>query len=222
MRDPAVAARRLPSATVRLAAVPGPLPPAGDVAVALRAAAERLGHRPAITVVRPDRRDEQGYRSLLKWTSKGAHLLALEALLEPGDRLALQAPPGWIGAAVAYAAWWQGIVVTEVVGDVVVVHEGAEGDYAIGGAFDGSPEDDARAEPWPVAVQTFPDDPPTPAARAELAAVAVDGASWSHAELLDAARSAPTSVEGDAPMAIWLPAVVRPLVTGEPLEVTIR
>jgi uncharacterized membrane protein len=74
-----------------------------DVADAIRVAAARSGHRPAVTVLRHGRRDEQGYASLARWAAKGAHLLEIECLLEPGERIRVGVGPDWTTAAVCYA-----------------------------------------------------------------------------------------------------------------------
>lgn len=208
---------------MRIGRAPGSLPPAQDVASALLRAAGALGHRPAATVVRPDRRDEQGFASLLKWTAKGAHLLEAEALLAPGDRLRLDAPAGWPALAVCLAAWWAGVVVTtEGDADLVVVHEAGEGDYAVGEAFDGAPLAPTAVEPWPVAVQTFPDQPPPPRAEPDAPALRTGPVAWTQRELLAAAAGAPAEVGADDPPQRWVPALVRPLVTGEPTTVRAR
>ncbi len=211
---------------MRLAGPAGPLPPAEHVGAALKTASERLGHRPAITVWRRERRDEQGFVSLARWAAKGAHLLEIECLLDAGDRLRLVAPPGWPAAAVCLAAWWAGVTVTVGPGDapVAVVHEpsGAlpRGEvYTIGDGVDGSPRTDAAVEPWPVAVQAFPDQPPPWRANPDLLAVEVAGASWTHQELLTRAAAwgseGVLGVEADTPPERWLPALVRPLVSGQ-------
>lgn len=216
---------------MRIAGRPDSLPTVPDVASALSAAAGRLGHRPAVTVLRPDRRDEQGFASLLKWTSKGAHLLELECSVEPGGRVRLDAPAGWPGLAVALATWWVGAALTASgEAEVVVVHgpgATAAGDgevYGIGDAVDGSPVDvGAGPEPWAVAVQTFPDQPPAPRAEADLVAVDLYGVRWTQAELLERARclgdDGPLGIDADTPPDVWLPALVRPLTSGQPTVV---
>ncbi|HEX2028315.1 MAG TPA: hypothetical protein VHF25_09990 [Nitriliruptorales bacterium] len=175
--------------------------------------------------MRTDRREEQGFRSLLKWAAKGAHLLRVECLLEPGDRLMLHAPAGWVSAAVCYAAWWVGLIIT-VDGDAhVAVHhealpppEGADTLFVLGDAPDGSPLGDTPSEAWAAAIQAFPDQPPEPAAARDRSAVMAGDLSWTHAELLQAARQwgdeGALGVLVDAEPAVWLAAVVRPLVTG--------
>lgn len=207
------------------------LPPSTDVATALRVAAEQLGHRPALTVVRPDGREEQGFASLAQWAAKGAHLLELDQLLEPGMRVAVTGPPGWMPAAVALAAWWAGlVVVVDGPADTAVVHETATAPDAnevlwTGDAPDGSPIGDVPGEAYAVAVQAFPDQPPPPRAAPDQPALLAGGRSWTQTELLDTALSL---AEPDATLGLetldrpelWLPAVaVRPLVTGRPTVV---
>lgn len=212
---------------VQLAGPAGDLPGAHDVARALRSAAGRLGHRPAVTVLRTGRREEQGFRSLLRWAAKGAHLLSLECLLEPGDRLRLQAPADWVSAAVCYAAWWVGLTVTVDDDASVAVHhealpppEGADTLFALGDAPDGSPLGDTTSEAWAAAVQAFPDQPPEPAAAPDRAAVEAGARRWTQSDLVRAARQwdgeGALGVVADAPPPVWLAAVVRPLVTGVP------
>lgn len=224
---------------VQLSGRPRPRDP-DDLAAALRGAADAFGHRPALTVVRADRRDEQGFASLLRWAAKGAHLLELEALLAPGDVVRVTGPAGWPLATVCLAAWWAGVAVavtgTGAGGDppdddaatgasATVLHERAEaaaphGDallYTVGDAPDGAPAGDLDGEPWAAAVQAFPDQPPPPRAGAGAVAVAAPGRR-THAELLDDARrwgaEATLGIRADAAATRWLPALVRPLVTG--------
>ena len=202
----------------------GPLPDAADLPSALTTAAARLGHRPAIAVVHPDRRDEQGFVSLAQWAAKGAHLLQSEAGLEPGARVRIDAPCGWPHAAVCWASWWLGLVVTDGEADLVVGTD--VGDYVIGDAVDGSPTDATSAEPWAVAVQSFPDRPPSPLGAPDALAADVGGATMTHADLLlSAARrwrdDLDLTVASDTALADWLPAVVRPAVTGRPTTVVV-
>lgn len=212
-----------------------PLPPADDLAGALRTAAQTLGDRPAVTVLRADRREEQGFASLAQWAAKGAHLLEMEHLLKPGDRLALVGPPGWLPAAVCLAAWWAGVTVALDGGaPVAVVHEACEppadaGEVlSFGDALDGSPTSSGGpagdAEPWPVAVQLFPDQPPEPRAGPDLPALRAEGRGWSQQEVLQEVAAGrlegPLGVDGGPPPRAWLPAVaVRPLRAGEPTVV---
>ncbi|MFN2556461.1 MAG: hypothetical protein ABR592_06225 [Nitriliruptorales bacterium] len=244
---------------MQLSAPLGALPPAGDVATALRVAATRLGHRPAVTMLRPDRRDEQGFASLAQWAAKGAHLLTLEAHLEPGDRLHIAMPVGWMAAAVCLAAWWLGVTVTvgprvdgqgnsvdgrgnSVDGrgnrvedrggdaDVAVVHEswqpppGVSEVYAVGDAMDGTPLGPVDAEAWALAVQAFPDQPPSSRAEPDSVAVEFDGGTtWTQAELLQEAGrwgfEGALGVTVEKPPQAWLPALARPLLVGRPTVV---
>lgn len=212
---------------MQLSDAPGTLPEPDDLAQALRDAADRLGHRPALTVVRPERRDEQGFTSLARWAAKGAHLLQLEALLDPGDRLRVHSPADWPAVAVCLAAWWIGVeVTTDGDADVAVVHGSlhAPGDtdhvYAVGDEVDGSPGAPTDHEAWSVAVQAFPDQPPEALAGPDDPAAGSDGESWTHRELLVAATrwdaDGPLGLQRDEPPSVWLPAVVRPFVTGHP------
>jgi uncharacterized protein (TIGR03089 family) len=217
---------------VQLAPPPGSRPTPPDMPAALRDAAADLGHRPAITLLRPARREEQGVASLAQWAAKGAHLLEADLLLEPGARLALRAPAGWGAATVALAAWWAGLVVTlDGDAEVAVVHEafeppaGAVDVLRLGDAVDGSPIGDVDGEAWAQAVQSFPDQPPVPhghgdapalecgverASQRELIDRVVDGNGYGTLGL-DAATVDP--VEG------LLAVAVRPLVTGRPTVV---
>lgn len=208
--------------------------PPHDLAAALRRAADAWGHRPAITVLRRDRREEQGFASLAQWAAKGAHLLTLDLLVEPGDRLALVGPPGWMPAAVSLAAWWAGAVVVPAgPAAVAVVHEQAPVPDGVaevlrwGDAVDGTPVTDGMDEPWAIAVQAFPDAPPPSRASAALPALGTTRALLDHAGVL-AAATAGTAADGvagfvvrpDLDPAAWLPTVaVRPLVTGRPTVV---
>ncbi len=227
---------------MQLSAPLGGLPPVADVATALRVAATRLGHRPAVTMLRPDRRDEQGFASLAQWAAKGAHLLTIEAQLKPGDRLRVAMPAGWTAAAVCLAAWWVGLVVTagraagpggwaevDDGADVAVVHESwsvparVSEVYAVGDAVDGAPLASTDAEPWPLAVQAFPDQPPPPGAEPDRDAVEFDGETWTQAELLEAAGrwgfEGALGVAADTLPEVWLPALTRPLLVGRPTVV---
>jgi hypothetical protein len=224
---------------MQLASPPARRPAPADLAAALAAARDELGHRPAITVLGPARRDEQGVASLAQWAAKGAHLLALDLLLEPGDRLVLDAPLGWTSAAVAAAAWWHGVTVVLGGGDVAVppgaiavVEEGrepptdAEEVLWLGPEVDGAPTGEVDGEAWVHAVQTFPDQPPAPRASADRLALEIGDERWTQAELLAlAARlpdegtlgldDPPTSTRVEAFAAV----TVRPLLVGRPTVV---
>jgi hypothetical protein len=224
---------------MQLASPPTRRPAPADLAAALAAARDELGHRPAITVLGPHRRDEQGVASLAQWAAKGAHLLALDLLLEPGDQLVLDAPLGWTSAAVAAAAWWHGVTVVlggadvaVAPGAVAVVEEGreppadAEEVLWLGPEVDGAPAGEVDGEAWVHAVQTFPDQPPAPRASADLLALEVGSERWTQAELLALAAQLPdegtlglddppTSTPAEAFAAV----TVRPLLVGRPTVV---
>jgi hypothetical protein len=219
---------------VRLAPPPRPGPAATDVASALREAADRFGHRPAVTVLGPDRRDEQGFASLAQWAAKGAHLLTLDLLAEPRDTLRVDLRPGWPLAAVTLAAWWSGLTVSLDDGPatVAVVEEGRPPGTAdevlwIGDAVDGAPLGEVDGEAWVHAVQTFPDQPPAPAAAPELAAIQHHGRAWSQRELLqhgieDLPGDGPLGIDAAtslSPPALLAAIAVRPLSTGRPTVV---
>ena len=213
---------------MRIGAAPAPLPRPDHLAGALSQAAGRLGHRPAVTVLHRERREEQGYASLAQWAAKGAHLLTLDLLLEPGDAVALVGPPGWLPVAVAQACWWAGVAVTAGPAPVAVVHEShAPPDASevlwFGDAVDGSPTGDVPGEPWPVAVQAFPDQPPAPRAAPDAPALTTAERTWTQTELIDEALAwgdggaAGVEAPGDVPLERWLAATaVRPLLTGRP------
>lgn len=233
---------------MQLGATPGPLPTSATVADALRTAATRLGHRPAITVLRPERRDEQGYASLLKWTSKGAHLLEVEASAEVGDELRLDAPADWITAAVALAAWWSGLTITDRGGGLVTVTDerragsgrastgapsGGEGGapadpptYVTGGGPDGAPTSPTEAEPWSSAVQVFPDQPPIPRAEPGALALRLGDRRWTQSQLLEETgrwgAAGVLGVEADTSRELALLALLRPLRVGRPTVVLDR
>ena len=219
-------------------AAPGRTPT--EVASALGEAADRLGHRPAVTVLLPDGRQEQSVASLAQWAAKGAHLLELDLLLEPGDRLHLDVPASWPAAAVALACWWSGVVVTlDGDAEVAVVQAGRDappgaevlrvGDR-IDGAYDDTDDPAGADEPWVRAVQAFPDQPPTPRADGQLPALAADGSLRTQAQLLAAVADDPTASAGPLGMAVdrdhrldadgLVDLALRPLVTGRPTVVT--
>lgn len=217
---------------MRIAGPPDDAPAPGELAAGLAGRSSRLGHRPAVTLIRPGTREEQGFASLAQWAAKGAHLLGLDLLLEPGDRLLLAGPAGWMPAAVAAAAWWAGLVVVDGgPADVAVVHERvgvvpeAETVFSMGDAIDGSPRSPGVPEPWAIAVQAFPDQPPPPRAFADRPAVVLGGRVLTHAEAVaEAARTGgqgPLGVQTDdlGPADWLLPVCARPLVTGHPTVV---
>lgn len=217
---------------MRIGATPGAGAEPRDLAAALAERSARLGHRPAVTLLRPGSREEQGFASLAQWASKGSHMLGLDLLLEPGERLLLAGPAGWMPAAVAAAAWWAGLVVVDVEpAELAVVHERADVEvgttsvFAIGDGIDGSPRSPTEVEPWAVAVQAFPDQPPPPRASADAPALSVGGRTLSHGEVVAEAAAlgaeGPLGVETDElTLAEWLLAVcARPLATGHPTVV---
>ncbi len=217
---------------MQLAPPPGPRPTPPDLVVALRDAADTLGHRPAVTLLRRGRREEQGMASLAQWAAKGSHLLEADLLLEPGDRLALRAPVGWGAAAVALAAWWAGLVVTlDGDAEVAVVHEdldpppGAVDVLRLGDAVDGSPlGEDVAGEAWAQAVQSFPDHPPPARGHGQAAALQWAGGAATQRELIDRVSADAEGTLGvDAatihPVEGLLAVAVRPLLTGRPTVV---
>ncbi|GGI03886.1 hypothetical protein [Egicoccus halophilus] len=181
---------------MQLAPPSSPRPAPGHLADALARARDELGSRPAVTVYGPERRDEQGIVSLAQWAAKGASLLELDLLLEPGDRLRVDLDPGWPLVAVALAAWWAGVAVT-LDGDApaAVVQEGrrapttADDVLWIGASVDGAPVAEVVGEAWVSAVQSFPDQPPPPRAAAELPAIVTARRVLTQAEVLTAAAS---------------------------------
>lgn len=180
---------------MQLTPPPRPDDAADDVAAALRTAHAQLGAAPAITVLFPEGRQEQGVTSLAQWAAKGAHLLELELQLSPGDTIRLEAPLSWTSAAVCLAAWWSGIAVSlDEDAEVAVCHQDrvaevtAEDVLALGDRIDGSPTDDLGVEPWVRAVQTFPDQPPLPRAQPDLPALHAGDQTWTQRELLETAR----------------------------------
>jgi uncharacterized protein (TIGR03089 family) len=166
---------------VQLVPPPDPSSVPTDVAAGLRAATQTLGFRPAVTVLRPEGRQEQGVASLAQWAAKGAHLLEADLGLGPGDRVAVDLPAGWTLAAVCLAAWWAGCTVAlDGDAEVAVVDEDRTPPAAAvdvlwtGAAVDGAPRGATIGDPWSVAVQPFPDAPPPPRASPDLPAL-VDG-----------------------------------------------
>jgi hypothetical protein len=192
---------------------------------ALAARASTLGHRPAVTMLGPGGREEQGFASLAQWAAKGAHLLQLDLLLQPRDRIAIVGPPGWMPAAIAHAAWWAGLVVTDGGADVAVVHadhlEAVDaGELLVwGDEVDGTPATDAGPEPWAVAVQAFPDQPPAIAASPDAPALDLADDQRTHADVVAALRDQDGTLGVEAVrspgLADWLtPLAARPAVTG--------
>lgn len=204
-----------------------------DVASGLRAATRSLGFRPAVTVLRPGRRDEQGVATLAQWAAKGAHLLEADLGLGPGDRIHVDVPADWPLAAVCLAVWWAGLTVTTdgdaevaVVGEARPVPAAAVDVLRTGTAIDGSPVTDAAGEAWVEAVQAFPDTPPPPRAEADLPAFAAGPRRWTQRELLaDAAalgdRRGTLGIDAATADAILgvLGVAARPVAAGRPTVV---
>jgi hypothetical protein len=176
----------------------GPRPQTTPEAVTRGASA--LGHRPAVSLLLPDGRQEQSGASLAQWAAKGAHLLQLDLLLEPGDEVRLAAPWSWTTAAVALAVWWAGGVVrldatgsVHEAGIAVVGPDGDPGDapdvFVLGDGIDGAPQVDRPGghEAWTRAAQPFPDQPPPPRATPEMPAIRQGGRSFDHRAVLDLA-----------------------------------
>jgi uncharacterized protein (TIGR03089 family) len=228
---------------VQLGPPPGALDAAHDVPTALRRAVAALGNRPAVTVLSPRGREEQAVAALAQWAAKGAHLLAADLLLEPGDALYLDAPWSWPAAAVGLAAWWAGVVVeldaTTDAAVAVLDEHVAAGPWGaevlrVGDAITGAPVGEVGGEPWTTAVQPFPDQPPPPRAVPSAPALRAGGRTWTQAELLALARDlgdGALGLDGDRPARAASgdradPAVVglvaltlRPLVVGRPTVV---
>jgi hypothetical protein len=154
---------------VQLAAPGDTEPVPTSIPAALERAVRLRGHAPAVTVIGATRA-EQGTASLAQWAAKGAHLLVDELGLAPGEVLGIDLDPSWTTAAVCLAAWWAGLVVDpDDDAGVVVAHErrgrrGAVETLWVGDGMDGSPLEEVPGEPWPIAVQSFPDTPPPPRA----------------------------------------------------------
>lgn len=220
-----------------------------DVPAAVRTAATEAGHRPAITLLAPSagaeggpvaapgpeaayrrpaarasNRQEQSFTSLAQWTAKTAHWLTLDLLLEPGDRLGIVGPPGWVPAAAALGAWWAGLTVvvgdTACQADVVLSHvdgvPAVSGDLVVWGwGFDGAPEANGPADAFVEVVQPFPDDPPAPLGTAPSPALDDGDEVATQGAMLDALRDDPAEVVGlEATATTWLAtAALRPLVT---------
>lgn len=200
---------------------------APDVATAVRTASAALGHRPALTLLAPEGRAEQSFTSLGQWTAKTAHWIALELLLEPGDRLGIVGPPGWVPAAAALGAWWAGLTVVVGAGapraDVVLAHVDAvpavAGDLVVWGwGFDGAPTSNGPADAFVEVVQPFPDDPPAPLGTAPSPALDDGRDVATQAAMLDTLRDVPAETVGiEASTRDWVAlAALRPLVTGRP------
>lgn len=222
----------------------GPLP--RDIAVAIREGAGRLGHRPAVSVLLAEGRQEQATASLAQWAAKGAHLFELDLLLGPGDEVRLDAPWSWTSAAVALGVWWAGGVVRlGREGDATVAVVGTDGVpgtaedvYLVGDGIDGGPppgSTDRDLSRWTRAAQPLPDQPPPAHASGEACAIRAAGEELNQAEALqraldvlggegtvglaiDAADVPQDAVAVDAIDALLL-ITLRPLVTDAPTVV---
>lgn len=208
---------------------PGPVPT--DVATAVTRALSTRGPAPAVTVLHPDRREEQGVASLAQWAAKGAHLLEAELLLGPGDRLHVDLAPGWPLAAVCLAAWWAGIAVAlpghDGAAEVAVVSEGrtapsgADDVLWVGAGVDGGPLGTVDGEAWPIAVQAWPDAPPPPGAAPDRIALWTADGPRTQAQLLADAAAIGQGRLGAAsdhldPVAAVLAIAARPVATPHP------
>lgn len=223
-----------------------PLGDAPDLATALARAQQALGHRPLLTVHTAARREEQSATSLAQWAAKGAHLLGLDLLVGPGDRLVLDAPLRWPAVAVLLAAWWAGVEValgpppaSDPGAEVAVLAPGREPPpgttevLVLGDGPDGAPTQPAGHEAWTQACQAFPDQPPPPLATGTSPALDVAGSRLTQAGLL--ARAAGLGTTGSFGVALapdgrtprgWdtidaridavVAAAVRPLISGRP------
>jgi uncharacterized protein (TIGR03089 family) len=222
-------------------------PPAGDrtsadeLATALTQARQRLGNRPAVTVLSPRGREEQAVASLAQWAAKGAHLLEADLLLAPGDAIRLDAPWSWPAAAVCLAAWWAGLVVelddhgdaeVAVLDEHVADLPAAAEVLRVGDAITGAPLGEVAGDAWTLAVQAFPDQPPRPQATPDRVALRHRGRTWTQREVLDLARELgqgtlglasdrPADVAGDPDAAVvgLVALAVRPLLAGRPTVV---
>jgi len=212
---------------VQLQSATPPAPPT-DLAAGLESCARDRGQRPAVTVLSPQGRAEQGFVTLAQWAAKGAHLLQTDLFLEPGGRVLVDVPPGWTLAAVCAAVWWVGgtVVLGDGTGasDVAgaVVHESRPRPdvpevYRVGDALDGGVTSPTDAYVWAEEVQAFPDQPPARAATATLPAIDEDGVTTTHGDLI-AALAPQRGVLGIDLASFAGPAVrevaARPLVTG--------
>lgn len=185
---------------------------------ALSQAATRLGHRPAISLVLADGRQEQSFTSVAQWASKTAHWLQIDHGADADLTMGIVGPPGWVPAVAALGAWWLGLRVVTGSGaasaDVVIAGPGCDGTVAWGYAFDGSGDADAEMFTWTV--QEFPDHPPVSSGGPDLPALADDAAVLTQQDLLDEWRDAAGTVGVDT-SAGWLSAAaVRPLIAGRP------
>ena len=203
-----------------------PPEPPTDLAAGLAAGARDRGQRPAVTVLSPAGRAEQGFITLAQWAAKGAHLLAMDLAAGPGTRVGVDVPPGWTLAAACAAVWW--------VGGTVVVGDGAPGlagaivhadrprpavpeVYLVGDAVDGGVDGGTAGMVWAEEVQAFPDAPPPSGAAADLPALDDGTTVLTHADVVMAFAEARGSLGVDLATfdgAGVLEVAARPLVTG--------
>ena len=211
------------------------LPRPADLAAALTAAAQQTGHRPAVTVLAHERREEQGFASLAQWAAKGAHLLETDYALGPDGRVQVSPAAGWMTTAACLAVWWCGasvVVGRQAEAEVAIVHEtfapeGAPDVLWFGDAADGSPVDPELEPAYAIEVQVFPDQPPPPRAASDLGALETPDGSWTHAAVIDEVRDrwgtdAVLGIEITddlRPEELILAVAARPVVTGRPTVV---
>lgn len=202
------------------------LAPPTDLSRGLSACAAALGQRPAVTVLRPQGRQEQGFVTLAQWAAKGAHLLQTDAFLTPGDVVFVDMPPSWQLASVCAAVWWAGgTVATDGPAGAVaaVVHElrmppsDVEVCFVVGDAVDGGTTVASTLPAWTDESALFPDAPPACAATADGAALRTADGTLTHAEAIEAV-SGQTDVLGldvdDLTGSGVLEVAARPVVVG--------
>lgn len=201
-----------------------PAPPS-DLAAGLAQCARDRGQRPAVTVLSPAGRAEQGYITLAQWAAKGSHLLAMDLAAGPGTRVFVDVPPGWTLAAACAAVWWVGgTVVLGTARDVAgaIVHESRQRPdvadlFVVGDAVDGGTTEPSGDLVWAEEVQAFPDAPPPSGAGPDVPAIDDGGDVTTHAEVVAALASQRGSLGID--LATFsghgvLEVAARPLVTG--------
>jgi uncharacterized protein (TIGR03089 family) len=196
---------------VDLVSLGGTLP---DFAAVWRARAAAGGARPFLTFhdAATGERVELSYPTFGNWLAKTANLIQDDLLAEPGDRIALSAPPHWLTAVWAVAPLLAGVVV-DPWGNPDVAHtsvsyaerealdnaRGCRGErlalslLPLGRAFDTVPQGfrDYAAEVRGFGDRFEPFTPPGP----DTPALVVDGRAIDHAELISGARSTLTSAD---------------------------
>lgn len=197
---------------------PLPLPADRNLAAVWRARAASNAARPFLTFhdEATGERVELSYATFGNWLAKTANLVQDDLLPEPGDRIAVSAPPHWLTAVWAVAPLLAGVVV-DPWGEPKSAHTAVSGPdeetlaaarecpgerlalslLPLGRPFQDVPEGfrDYSAE-----VRGFGDrfaafDPP----RAETEALVVDGRTLTHAELIEAATT-PNGARTEAPL----------------------